>query len=142
MSGPVERGSPANRVRRSAEERSMSVNTPAQVNWLWVTIGNAATDIAGKILAIIFPITAFVALGFDHVVANMFFRPAALFVHAGGVSVGDTVLKLAFAFIGHTAGAGVFVAGAYYYMYLRARPRTDYDAEARAKAPTAYARGR
>jgi len=36
-------------------------------------------DIAGKVLAIFFPIMAFVAIGFDHVVANMFFIPAAIF---------------------------------------------------------------
>ena len=58
-------------------------------NWLvclavWLAL--AATDIGGKILAIIFPITAFVALGFDHVVANMFFLPAAMFLNTGNVS--------------------------------------------------------
>ena len=41
--------------------------------------GAAAEDVAGKILAIFFPIMAFVAMGFDHVVANMFFLPAAIF---------------------------------------------------------------
>jgi formate/nitrite transporter len=114
-------------------------------NWLvclavWMAL--AATDIAGKILAIIFPITAFVALGFDHVVANMFFLPASLFVHAGGVSFADTVLNLIFAFLGNMVGAGLFVAGAYYYMYLRARPRNDYDAAAQVSAAGAYAQRR
>ena len=51
-------------------------------NWLvclavWMSL--AATTISGKILAIFFPIMAFVAMGFDHVVANMFFLPAAIF---------------------------------------------------------------
>jgi formate/nitrite transporter len=114
-------------------------------NWLvclavWMAL--AATDIAGKILAIIFPITAFVALGFDHVVANMFFLPAAMFVHAGGVSIGDTILNLIFAFLGNMIGAGVFVAGAYFYMYLRAHPTSDYDAGAQVSAAGAYARRR
>src|SRR5512144_1392116 len=48
-------------------------------NWLvclavWMSL--AAEDVGGKILAIFFPIMAFVAMGFDHVVANMFFLPA------------------------------------------------------------------
>ncbi|MEP9384662.1 formate/nitrite transporter family protein [Nocardioides sp. KR10-350] len=89
-------------------------------NWLVclaVFIALAATTIDGKILAIIFPITAFVALGFDHVVANMFFLPAAMMVDAGGLSLGDTVMNLVMAYLGNIVGAGVFVAGAYFYLY-------------------------
>lgn len=93
-------------------------------NWLvclavWAAL--AATSVSGKILAIIPPITAFVALGFDHVVANMFFLPAAMMVGAGGLSLGDTVLNLIFAFLGNAVGAGVFVAGAYFYLYGNAK---------------------
>ncbi len=92
-------------------------------NWLvclaiWLAL--AATDVAGKILAIIFPITAFVALGFDHVVANMFFLPAAMFLDTGGVSASHMILNLIFAFIGNAVGAALFVAGAYWYLYGRA----------------------
>jgi formate transporter len=95
-------------------------------NWLvclavWLAL--AATSVSGKILAIVFPITAFVAIGFDHVVANMFFLPAALFVHAPGVTLGNTVLNLVFAFLGNLVGAVVFVAGAYWYLYLQGKPR-------------------
>lgn len=94
-------------------------------NWLvcvavWMTL--AATDVAGKVLAIIFPITAFVALGFDHVVANMFFLPAAWFLHTGGVTLGNMLLNLLVAFIGNAIGAGLFVAGAYWYLYARNAP--------------------
>ena len=89
-------------------------------NWLvclavWIAL--AATSVGGKILAIIPPITAFVALGFDHVVANMFFLPAAMMVGAGGLSFADTLLNLIFAYLGNAVGAGVFVAGAYFYLY-------------------------
>jgi formate/nitrite transporter FocA (FNT family) len=48
-------------------------------NWLVcpaVMLALAAQDVVGKIIAIFFPIMAFVAMGFDHVVANMFFLPA------------------------------------------------------------------
>lgn len=91
-------------------------------NWLvclavWAAL--AATTVGGKILAIVPPIMAFVALGFDHVVANMFFLPAALMVHAGGITVGQTILNLIMAFLGNAVGAGIFVAGAYFYLYGR-----------------------
>jgi formate transporter len=96
-------------------------------NWLvclgvWLAL--AATDVAGKILAIVFPITAFVALGFDHVVANMFFLPAAFFLHTGGVTFVNMVENLAFAFLGNAVGAALFVAGAYWFLYVRKTPDT------------------
>jgi len=93
-------------------------------NWLvclavWMAF--AAEDIGGKILAIIFPITGFVAMGFDHVVANMFFLPAAVFAHVPGITWGATVNNWVFAFLGNFVGAGVFVAGFYWFLYLRGR---------------------
>jgi len=93
-------------------------------NWLvclavWMAF--AAEDIAGKILAIVFPITAFVAMGFDHVVANMFFLPAAVFAHVPGLGWGDVFRNLIFAFLGNFVGAAVFVAGAYWFLYVRGR---------------------
>jgi formate/nitrite transporter len=95
-------------------------------NWLvcvgvWLAL--AATDIAGKVLAIVFPITAFVALGFDHVVANMFFLPAALFLHTGGVTFGNMLLNFLFAFLGNAVGGGLFVGAAYWYRYVVDEPK-------------------
>lgn len=112
-------------------------------NWLvclaiWLAL--AATTVAGKILGIIFPITAFVALGFDHVVANMFFLPAAMFVHAPGVTLANTVLNLIFAFLGNAVGAGLFVAGAYWYLYLRDAPRAEALETTAAASPAAARR--
>jgi formate transporter len=91
-------------------------------NWLvclavWMSL--AAEDVAGKILAIFFPIMAFVALGFDHVVANMFFIPAAIFAGVDGIGWGDALHNWLFAFVGNMVGAAVFVAGAYWYLYAR-----------------------
>lgn len=40
----------------------------------------SAKSVSGKILAILFPITAFVAAGFEHSIANMYFIPKALFI--------------------------------------------------------------
>jgi formate/nitrite transporter len=94
-------------------------------NWLvclavWLSL--SAQDIGGKILGIFFPITAFVAMGFDHVVANMFFLPAAMFAHVPGITWGHVVNNLVLAFIGNAIGAFVFVASAYWYLHLHGRP--------------------
>jgi formate transporter len=91
-------------------------------NWLvclavWMAL--AADDVAGKILAIFFPIMAFVAMGFDHVIANMFFLPAAIFAGVDGITWWDAIHNWIFAFLGNLVGAGVFVAGSYYYLYGR-----------------------
>lgn len=51
-------------------------------NWLVclaVYLSYSAKDIAGKIMALWFPTMAFVAMGMEHCVANMFFIPAAIF---------------------------------------------------------------
>ena len=45
---------------------------------VWLTYGAHTT--ADKILAVIAPIAAFVALGFEHSVANMYFIPVALLI--------------------------------------------------------------
>jgi formate/nitrite transporter len=94
-------------------------------NWLvclavWMALG--AEDIGGKVLAIFLPIMGFVALGFDHVVANMFFLPAAIFAHVPGISWGDVLNNWVFALLGNFVGAAVFVAGAYWYLYVREVP--------------------
>jgi len=39
----------------------------------------ASKDIGGKVLGIFFPIMAFVASGYEHCVANMYFIPAGIF---------------------------------------------------------------
>jgi formate/nitrite transporter len=91
-------------------------------NWLvclavWVAL--SAEDTGGKILGIFFPIMAFVAIGFDHVVANMFFLPAAIFAHVPGLGWGDVIHNWIFAFLGNLVGAAVFVSTAYWWLHLR-----------------------
>jgi formate/nitrite transporter len=91
-------------------------------NWLvclavWVAM--TAEDTGGKILGIFFPIMAFVAIGFDHVVANMFFLPAAIFAHVPNISWGDALYNWVFAFLGNLVGAAVFVSTAYWFLHLR-----------------------
>lgn len=88
-------------------------------NWLvglsvWLSYG--AEDIGGKILAIWFPIMGFVAIGFQHVVANMFLIPAAIF--AGHFSWSEYILNFIPVFIGNAIGGSVFVALAYWLAYI------------------------
>src|SRR3712207_2723088 len=66
-------------------------------NWLvclavWMSL--SASSVSGKILAVFFPVMAFVAMGFDHVVANMFFLPAGIFADVPGIGWGDALLKI------------------------------------------------
>ncbi len=101
-------------------------------NWLvclavWMSL--AATSVAGKILAVFFPIMAFVAMGFDHVVANMFFLPAAIFAGVPDLGWDDTLRNWLLAFLGNLVGAVIFVATSYWYMYLRDEPSKEKPRE-------------
>ena len=88
----------------------------------------AAKSVSGKILAIFFPIMAFVAMGFDHVVANMFFLPAAIFAGVPGPRLGRRrCCNWLLAGLGNLVGAVVFVATSYWYLFLKDQP----DAAAR-----------
>jgi formate/nitrite transporter len=97
-------------------------------NWLvclavWVAM--SAEDTTGKILGIFFPILAFVAIGFDHVVANMFFLPAAIFAEVPGITWGDALNNWLWAFLGNLVGAAIFVSTAYWFLYLRKDDEDD-----------------
>jgi formate/nitrite transporter FocA (FNT family) len=61
-------------------------------------------------------------MGFDHVVANMFFLPAAIFAGVPDVGWGDAVLNWLLAGAGNLVGAVVFVATSYWYLFLRGTP--------------------
>ncbi|KAK9813119.1 hypothetical protein WJX72_009361 [[Myrmecia] bisecta] len=89
-------------------------------NWLVclaVWQATAAQDIIGKIFGIFFPIMAFVAIGFDHVVANMFVIPFGMKM-GSNVSVGDFVWHSTIpVFIGNMIPAVFFVAMSYSFCY-------------------------
>lgn len=93
-------------------------------NWLvalavWLSYG--ANDLSGKILGIWFPTMAFVAIGFQHVVANMFVIPAAIFAGADMTWL-DYLQNFAPVFLGNLTGGAIFVAGIYKLAYL---PKAD-----------------
>jgi formate/nitrite transporter len=102
---------------------------------VWLTYSARST--IDKIAAIIFPITAFVAAGFEHSVANMYFIPYALFIKDFDpnfvTTVGDKVPQLNLltwqgfliknlvpVTIGNIIGGAVLVAAAYWAIFLRA----------------------
>ena len=101
---------------------------------VWLTFSARST--VDKIAAIIFPITAFVAAGFEHSIANMYFIPYALFIKmfdpAFTASVEDKVANLdlltwqSFVFtnlvpvtIGNIIGGVVLVAAIYWAIFLQ-----------------------
>ncbi len=104
-------------------------------NWivcLAVWMAMAARQTIGKIFAIFFPIMAFVAIGFEHSVANMFFIPAGLLlrdwmgvappqgVAPGLLTWGSFFLRnLIPVTIGNIIGGAVFVGMSYWSAYLR-----------------------
>lgn len=75
-----------------------------------------AEEVAGKVLALFFPITAFVASGFDHCIANQFFFPVGMF-HGADVSIGNMFYKLLAATLGNVLGGGIFVGAVYWYCF-------------------------
>ena len=82
----------------------------------------AARSVTDKILAIIFPISAFVACGFEHSVANMYFLPMGiLLTTSSGVPIDLTGVmeNLAIVTVGNILGGTVLVAFVYWSVYLR-----------------------
>ena len=87
---------------------------------VWLCMG--ARSVTDKILAIIFPITAFVACGFEHSVANMYFLPIGIALAAGSaapLSVAEAFSNLALVTIGNMFGGSILVALVYWFVYLR-----------------------
>lgn len=101
---------------------------------VWMTFSARST--VDKIVAIVFPITAFVAAGFEHSVANMYFVPYALFIKMFDPmyvsAVGDKVANLdtltwqSFVLnnlipvtIGNIIGGAVLVAAIYWAIFLK-----------------------
>lgn len=91
-------------------------------NWLVclaVYMAVASDDIIGKIVGIWVPIMAFVTLGFEHSVANMFFIPLGMFLGAKISVVQLLWNNLIPVTIGNIIGGALFVACAYWYVYVK-----------------------
>jgi formate/nitrite transporter len=108
---------------------------------VWLTYSARTT--ADKILAIIPPVTAFVAAGFEHSVANMYFIPLGLFIKsAAPESFWTQIHKTAADYpdltwgnffthnlipvtIGNIIGGAVLVGAVYWFVYLHRKPELE-----------------
>ena len=93
----------------------------------------AGRTVVDKVLAILFPITAFVAMGFEHSVANMYFIPAGLlakqqpeFLSLMSTMKVENLTIMNFLFnnllpvtLGNIVGGSIFVGLFYWFIYLR-----------------------
>ncbi len=85
---------------------------------LAVWLSMAARTATGKILAILWPITAFVAIGFEHSIANFYFFAAGWLTGAPG-GVPDMLSNLIPVTLGNIVGGAGGVALAYWAAYRR-----------------------
>jgi formate transporter len=102
---------------------------------VWMSFSARTTT--DRILAIVPPVTAFVAAGFEHSIANMYYIPVALFIKAGApasfwTAIGKTaadfpnltwdrflVNNLLPVTIGNIIGGALMVGAVYWFVYLR-----------------------
>jgi formate transporter len=89
---------------------------------LMVWLCYSAQSLVGKFLAVVFPISAFVALGFEHSIANMYFIPVALINGADGVTISGFLGNLLPVTLGNIAGGSGFVGLMFAFVYLRDQP--------------------
>ncbi|GAI64389.1 unnamed protein product, partial [marine sediment metagenome] len=114
-------------------------------NWLvclalWIAV--ASRNIIGKIFGIYFPIMAFVASGFEHCVANMYFIPIGLLLKENATVVaaaglagklnnltlqGFFVNNLIPVTLGNIVGGSLCVATVYWLTYLKKEPKRKID---------------
>jgi formate transporter len=103
---------------------------------VWLCLGAHTT--ADKVLAIVPPIAAFVAAGFEHSIANAYFIPVALLVKWGApdafwaaigkapadfaaLDIGGFAANMIPVTLGNMVGGGVLVGAVYWFIYLRGR---------------------
>jgi formate/nitrite transporter len=85
---------------------------------VWLSL--AARDVTGRILAIVFPIAAFVALGFEHSIANLFFLPLALMAGTAGTTLAGCLNNIVWVTLGNIVGGAGFVGLVYRVCYRQA----------------------
>jgi formate transporter len=104
---------------------------------VWLTYSARSTT--DRILAIVPPIAAFVAMGFEHSIANLFFIPVAMAIRAfapaefwsgagldqsayASVDLGGLLANQVPVLLGNVVGGAVFVAAVYWIVFLRGMP--------------------
>jgi formate/nitrite transporter len=101
---------------------------------LAVWLVNSARSTTDKILAIVWPIAGFVALGFEHCIANMYFIPLGILIKTdpgllaamsgdpnrlAGLTTEGMIHNLIPVTLGNIVGGTLLVAGVYWFAYLR-----------------------
>lgn len=97
---------------------------------LAVWMGFAGKSVIDKIFTCIFPVTAFVACGFEHCVANMFFLPMGLVAYGSGfganvagaadaMNIMGVLYNISGATLGNIVGGAVFVGAIYWVSYRK-----------------------
>jgi formate/nitrite transporter FocA (FNT family) len=101
---------------------------------LAIWLSYSARTTTDRIMAIVPPVTCFVAAGFEHSIANMFFIPTAIAVRAvapasfwtsigssaaySNVDLGAFILNLVPVTLGNIVGGALLVAAMYWFAYL------------------------
>ena len=93
---------------------------------LAVWVGHSANSVTDKFFSALLPVMGFMAAGFEHCVANMFFLPYAMMLQATGVASGSVDLagvlhNLSAATLGNLVGGVVLVGVSYWFVYGRGR---------------------
>lgn len=103
--------------------------------------GRSLTD---KVLAIVFPISAFIAAGFEHCVANMFFIPYGLLIKFGAsdafwateagqrvaglnIPLDQYTINMAAVTLGNWVGGALLVGAFYWMIYCRPRQKLAFS---------------
>lgn len=96
---------------------------------LAVWIGFAGKTVVDKVVGILLPISAFVACGFEHCVANMYFLPMGALMVASGygadvagassLDIAGILYNLSAATLGNIVGGALIVALGYWFVYRR-----------------------
>lgn len=84
---------------------------------LW--FATSAKDYPGKLLGAWFPIMIFVVIGFQHVVANAFVIPAAIFSGQAAITWGNYLQNTVVVFLGNAVGGALAVGLPCYLMYRK-----------------------
>ena len=103
---------------------------------VWMSLGARSTT--DKVMVIVPPITAFVAAGFEHSIANLYLLPYGLAIKAWAgpefwaaigqgaaaypaLTVGSAFHNIVVATIGNLVGGSLMVGAVYWFVYLRRR---------------------
>ena len=101
---------------------------------VWMSF--AAKEVSGKVMVIVPPITAFVAAGFEHSIANLYFLPYALFIKGwastdfwssigaeastyASLTITAATHNIVIATLGNLIGGSLMVGAVYWFVYLR-----------------------